>query len=242
MKEKKKNQEMRFYLKSPDGKSTYYNDDNFLYVQKENEKYRLDIFDKHYYKLKIYNGVPVLEIDGLRMQLIKEFKTPLKYSEELVKELKLNNEAHILDTCFGLGYTAIAASKFTDKITCFELAEAVIKLAKWNPFSNEAFENQKFNLKIGDGFELIKEIKNEEMSAIIHDPPRFSHASQLYSDEFYSEMYRVSKYDAKLFHYVGGVGKNKGRRIELETLEKLKNAGFRNIKILQKFQGLIFTK
>jgi predicted methyltransferase len=204
----------KFYSKSKDGHITYTYDDQFIYAEDKEGIRRLDIFDGHYYKLRIFKGVPILEIDGLRMQLVRDFETPLDYSIEVVSGLKISNsESTILDTCMGLGYTAISASKskLVKKVITCEISEAVRLLAKWSPSSGELFEkNGKIEVLAGSAFDLIKEFSDSSFSYIIHDPPRFSHAPELYSSEFYSELFRVSKKGAKLFHYVGSVGIAKG--------------------------------
>jgi predicted methyltransferase len=180
------------------------------------------------------------------MQLVRDFETPLDYSIEVVSGLKISNsESTILDTCMGLGYTAISASKskLVKKVITCEISEAVRLLAKWSPSSGELFEkNGKIEVLAGSAFDLIKEFSDSSFSYIIHDPPRFSHAPELYSSEFYSELFRVSKKGAKLFHYVGSVGIAKGRHIEKETENKLKACGFSKIKYSSRLQGLYFEK
>ncbi|MFH2023561.1 MAG: SAM-dependent methyltransferase [Candidatus Micrarchaeota archaeon] len=236
------------YCKDKTGSITYTTDGKFLYAQIDNGgEIRLDLFDNHYYKLRIYNEIPILEIDGLRMQLVKGFKTPLEYAEKVVAGLSIpsNGQHVILDTCMGLGYTAIQAAKspgISTVLTC-EIAEAVFTLAKWNPLSDGLWENGTKILPIhGDVAELIKTFDSRMFSFVIHDPPRFSHAPQLYSSDFYKELHRVCKSNAKIFHYVGSVGKGKGRNIEKEVAGRLSNVGFKKIKYVSKLQGLFFSK
>jgi len=234
---------MDFFCKSKDGKTTYYSDDSFIYAEKDGKQYRLDLFDQHYYKLRLFNKIPILEIDGLRMQLVRDFKTPLDYAKEVVKNLKIpfNGTASVLDTCMGLGYTAIESSKqkgVKEVVTC-EFSEAVLTLAKWNPFSEVLFEkNGKIKVIEGSIAERISEFKDNSFEFIIHDPPRFSHAPELYSIEFYSELFRICKKNGRIFHYVGSVGKNKGKKIEEGTAKRLEEAGFRKIKYSKRLQGL----
>ena len=236
-----------FFCKSSDGSITYTSDSNFLYAEKDGITMRLDLFDKHYYKLRPVNGIPILEIDGLRMQLIKDFKTPLDYAKQVVKELKIpeKGEFSILDSCMGLGYTAIQAAKFSSVklvVTC-EFSPAVVTLAQWNPFSDLLFaKNTKIVLMNGNSNDLIKNFQSAMFDFVIHDPPRFSHAPELYSSAFYQELYRVCKKGARIFHYVGSVGKEKGRKIEHEVENRLKLVGFKNMRYISLLQGLIFEK
>ncbi|HHI00479.1 MAG TPA: SAM-dependent methyltransferase, partial [Thermococcus litoralis] len=79
--------------------------------------------------------------------------------------------------------------------------------------------------------------------AIIHDPPRFSLAGQLYSEEFYAELFRILKPKGRLFHYVGNPGK-KYRRKDLQrgVMERLRNVGFRKIKRVEEALGVVALK
>ncbi len=219
----------------------YYYTDKFLYVKKNGEMLKLELFDRHYYKLRLYNRIPVLEIDGLRMQLVRDFKSPLDYSKAVVKQLELRKSDSVLDTCMGLGYTAIEASKYASSVTTCEISQAVITLAKYNPYSKGLFGNA-VTIVQGSASEKINGFKDGSFNAIIHDPPRFSHAPDLYSSAFYREMYRICKKQARLFHYVGSVGQSKGRKIEDETARRLEQAGFKNIKYEPRLQGLFFMR
>ncbi len=240
--EKKK----KFYCKSSDGNITYTTDGNFIYAEVGSDSMKLGLFDGHYYKLKIYKKVPILEVDGVRMHLIKDFDSPLDYSREVVKELNIpsKGEHSILDTCMGLGYTAIAAAKkkyVKSVITC-EISEAVISLAQWNPLGESLFKDNKIVIMRGSAAELITTFSASTFSFIIHDPPRFSHAPELYSTEFYKELFRVCKKGARIFHYVGSVGKKKGRNIEKEVEARLLEVGFKSIKYSKRLQGLFASK
>ncbi|MCI0503196.1 SAM-dependent methyltransferase [Candidatus Micrarchaeota archaeon] len=236
-----------FFCRSADGSITYTTDGNFLFAESAGGEVRLDIFAGHYYKLRPYNGVPILEVDGLRMQLVRDFETPLDYSKEVVKGLGIPREGQftVLDTCMGLGYTAIAASKSPAVrlvVTC-EVSEAVITLAQWNPFSEKLFAKDGNILVMkGSAAELIKGFEDNMFSFVIHDPPRITHAPELYSPAFYKELYRACKRGARIFHYVGSVGKGKGRRIDREVGKRLADAGFASIRYVPRLQGLYAKK
>lgn len=231
---------MKFLL-SKNGIEYYYTD-KFFYAKKNGELYKLATFDRHFYKLKLYNRIPILEIDGLRMHLVKDFKTPLDYSKQVVAGLNIGKNDEVLDICTGLGYTAIAASKLAQKVTTIELSQTVLQLARWNPFSSELFSGRNIEVKNEDGFSALKGFKDKSFDIIIHDPPRFTHAPHLYSSQFYTELHRVAKTKAKLFHYVGSVGKEKGRKIEDEVRKRLEVTGFRDFRYAAKLQGWFFRK
>lgn len=216
-------------------------DDGNVYVEKGEKKHILSIFDGHLYKLRVFNGIPILEIDGLRMHLVRDFETPLDYSREVVKKLGIKKGDTVLDTCMGLGYTAIEAAKKAKSVVTFEISGPVITLAEWNPWSRELFTG-KTEINLGNISEEIKQLEDNSFSAVIHDPPRFSKAPGLYSVKFYSELYRVSKNNARIFHYTGSVGRAKGRKIHDEVKKRLKKAGFASIGYDEKLQGLLFRK
>ena len=229
---------MKFLIKSNDVE--YYYDEKGMYAKKNGELFTLAIFDNHLYKLRIWNGIPLLEIDGLRMHLVKDFETPLDQSKYVVKKLKIGKKDAVLDTCMGLGYTAIAALKAKKIITC-ELNDAVYTLATWNPFSNKIF-SKNIEIKRGDIAEKVKEFESSSFSVIIHDPPRFSRAPILYSRPFYKELFRVAKKDSRLFHYVGSFGKAKDKKFSSDVKKRLLEAGFCNLAYDGKAQGLFFMK
>lgn len=220
----------------------YYHTDKFLYAKKDGELFKLALFDTHFYKLKLYNRITVLEIDGLRMHLVKDFKTPLDYSKEVVSNLKIGKNDKVLDICTGLGYTAIAASKQAQKVTTIEISPAVLQLCKWNPFSSELFTSRNIEIKNEDAFSALKSFREKTFDVIIHDPPRFTHAPHLYSTQFYTELCRIAKTRARLFHYVGTLGKEKGRKIEDEVKKRLETVGFMDFRYSSKLQGWFFRK
>jgi len=247
----------KFWRRSSDGSITYTADEKFIYAEKEGKLHRLELFEKHYYKLRLWEGVPILEIDGLRMQLVKDFKTPLYYAKEVVKGLRIPASAGgrgnapvgaaVLDTCMGLGYTAIEAAKKAgvERVVTCELSDAVITLAKWNPLSEALFaknEKNKITVMRGSASELIKNLDSGSFDFVIHDPPRMSHAPELYSSQFYGELFRVCRTSARIFHYVGSIGKRKGRRIDHEVMERLAAAGFRGMRYVPRLQGIYASK
>lgn len=236
-----------FFCNSADGQVAYTTDGSFIYAETGKGAIRLDMFAGHYYKLRPMDGVPILEVDGLRMQLVRDFKTPLDYSREVVRGLRMpsSGDFSVLDTCMGLGYTAIAAAKCAGAkhvVTC-EVSEAVISLAQWNPWSAPLFEKGgKILVLQGSIAGHIKSFEDCMFRFVIHDPPRFSHAPELYSAEFCKELFRVCAKGARIFHYVGSVGKGKGRRIDKEVERRLGEAGFRGMRYSPRLQGIFAIK
>ncbi len=205
-------------------------------------KFKPAFFTDHYYSLKLFNGIPILEIDGIRMHLVRDFSTPLEYSEEVVKKLKIRREDVVLDSCGGLGYTAIASSKHANKIISCEIKKEILELAGYSPFSEEYFKSKNIEIRNVDVFLEIRKFEDGKFDKIIHDPPRFSHAPELYSSEFYSELFRVLRKGGILFHYVGSLGKGRGRKIEKEVEHRLEAIGFSNFKYDGRLQGIFAKK
>lgn len=212
---------------------------DFVYAWDGKELWKLAVFDNGLYRLRMMKGKPILEIDGLRMHLVKDFKDVFDYSKLVVKELRIKQSDVVLDTCMGLGYTAIAASRKADKVVTIELSPAVLAMAKWNPWSRELFELKRIEV-VGEKscFGYINKSEGEKFTKVIHDPPRFSKAGELYSREFYRGLRRVCKEGALLFHYVGGPGKKK-HDIMGEVASRLEECGWKVLKKHARLQGII---
>ncbi len=224
------------------GDSFYLCDENGnLYYKKSSraKPVKLSLFLGHFYNLRLYRGVPVLEIDGLRMQVMKGFESPLGYAEAVVRTLGVKKNQFVLDTCMGLGYTAIAAAEKGAKVVTVEYSEAVLRLAQYNPMGRALFNDKNITVMAGDIAEKIKEFKDGTFHCVIHDPPRMSHAPHLYSIGFYRELKRILKPGARLYHYVGSFGVRRRRNIAAEVSERLARAGFRKIRRLPSLQGLV---
>ncbi len=212
---------------------------DFVYAWDGKELWKVAVFDKGLYRLRMMRGKPILEIDGLRMHLVKDFKDVFDYSKLVVRTLRLVQSDVVLDTCMGLGYTAIAASKKADRVVTVELSPAVIAMAKWNPWSKELFERKRIEI-IGEKscLDYIKGEDDGKFTKVIHDPPRFSKAGELYSRGLYRELRRICKKDALLFHYVGSMGKKK-RDIMGEVAKRLEECGWKVLKKNARLQGII---
>jgi hypothetical protein len=65
------------------------------------------------------------------------------------------------------------------------------------------------------------------VDAVLHDPPRFGIAGELYSQKFYDQLARVLGKRGKLFHYTGTPNKlTTGRDVPSEVAKRLRKAGF----------------
>lgn len=216
-------------------------DDGTVYFVKGGRVFKAAIVGRGFYKL-VPTIPPTIEINGIRMHRTKDI-TPLEDTLNKVNTIKPKEGEMILDTCMGLGYTAIESAKRGAFVITIEKDPNVIELAKLNPWSHEVFHSQKIQIIQGDVFEIIKRFKNETFDAIIHDPPRFSLAGELYGERFYSELFRVLKRGGRLFHYVGTPGK-KYRRKDLQrgVMERLRKVGFKNVKRVEEALGVVAWK
>jgi len=195
-----------------------------------------------FYRLVRTKTWPYLEISGIRMH---RADTVDPKTDAILKIRSLGKiYGTVLDCCTGLGYTAILAArnKRVDKVITIEKDENVISIAKRNPYSRELFENEKIELIIGDVFYETQKFDNEYFNFIIHDPPRISIAPELYSLEFYKQLFRVLKRNGKILHYVGRPGIRQGKRYLKGIIKRIRLAGFSRIKKDEHSLSLIIEK
>jgi uncharacterized protein len=132
----------------------------------------------------------------------------------------------VLDTATGLGYTAIELAKTADAVVTIELDPAAQEICRANPWSHTLFEHPNITRHIGDSFEIVPTLESNSFDAILHDPPTLSLAGELYSAEFYRELYRVLRHGARLLHYVEDPESRFGANVTRGVMERLKYAGF----------------
>lgn len=196
---------------------------------------------KKSYKLVATGNAPTVKISGIPMHRIKDI-SPIEDTREKIKAIS-PIKGKVLDTCTGLGYTAIASSKFAEEVISIDIDENMREMAHLNPYSKELFEKENIKLILADSFEEIKKFPKEYFDRIIHDPPTFALAGNLYSLAFYKELYRVLKPNGKLFHYTGDPGnKFKGRDIAGEILGRLHKAGFHTAYRIKDAAGVLAIK
>ncbi|WP_087035279.1 class I SAM-dependent methyltransferase [Thermococcus litoralis] len=216
-------------------------DENTVYFLSKGQLYKAAIAADGFYKL-VPTIPPTIEINGIRMHRTKD-TNPLKDTRSKVEAVNPREGEFVLDTCMGLGYTAIESAKRGAYVITIEKDPNVIELARLNPWSREVFTSQNIQLIQGDAFEVIKRFNDKSFDVIIHDPPRFSLAGHLYSEEFYAELFRVLKPKGRLFHYVGNPGK-KYRKKDLQrgVMERLRKVGFKGVKRVEEALGVVALK
>jgi uncharacterized protein len=169
-------------------------------------------------------GPPTFEIDGIKM-LPTAHVSPYADAEHKVGLVQPRGKV-ILDTCGGLGYFAAwCLQQQATQILSYEKASDVIWLRSLNPWSPET--GDRLTLTQGDITEQITTLRDASIDAILHDPPRFGIAGELYSQVFYGHLARVLKRKGKLFHYTGGPNRlTTGRDVPNEVMKRLQRAGF----------------
>ena len=111
------------------------------------------------------------------------------------------------------------------EVVSYEKSEAVIWLRTINPWSPRG--DSRLKMIHGDIAEKIVDLPDKSFDAILHDPPRFGTAGELYSQAFYDHLARVIRRDGLLFHYTGTPNKiTSGRDVQREVKRRLEKAGF----------------
>ncbi len=191
-----------------------------------------------FYKLvKLEKGV-TLEIDGVRMHQ----KNVLQDAINKVNELGVWKWSIVLDVCTGLGYSAIAASEKGASVITVEKDAQVLEIAKQNPDSKKLFNNPLIQIIHADAFTEISKFPGLAFDFVSHDPPRFSMAGELYSLEFYRQLFRVLKKGGRLFHYTGRPGEKSGKKMTKGIKERLSAAGFTRVNWIEGCKGFIALK
>jgi uncharacterized protein len=169
-------------------------------------------------------GPPTFEIDGIKM-LPTARVSPYADAERKVGLIEPRGKA-ILDTCGGLGYFAAwCLLGQASRVLSYEKNPDVIWLRSLNPWSPEAGSG--LTLTEGEIAESIAALPSGSFDAVLHDPPRFGIAGELYSQVFYDHLARVLKRKGKLFHYTGAPNKlTSGRDVPNEVAKRLRRAGF----------------
>jgi predicted methyltransferase len=169
-------------------------------------------------------GPPTFEIDGIKMLPTAQV-SPYADAERKVGLIRPRGKV-ILDTCGGLGYFAAwCVQGQAAQVHSYEKNPDVIWLRGVNPWSPGAGGG--LTLLNADVSEAIVSLPGQSFDAVLHDPPRFGIAGELYSQAFYEQLARVLKPRGLLFHYTGSPNKlTSGRDVPNEVANRLRIAGF----------------
>ena len=174
-------------------------------------------------------GVPTFEIDGIKM-LPTAQASPLDDARRKVALVEPRGKV-VLDTCGGLGYfAACCLDAGAAHIHSFEKNPDVLWLRTLNPWSPDPDAPEHgghLQLVHADVSQAIAQLADASVDALLHDPPRFGIAGELYSLAFYRQLARVLRRGGRLFHYTGSPNKlTSGRDVPREVARRLQEAGF----------------
>ena len=197
-------------------------------------------FSGRVYGLMPTESAPTMLISGIPMHRIKGTNP----HEDTLNKIKaiVPIKGDVLDTTTGLGYTAIEAAKTARHVVTIEIDPTAQEIARQNPWSQALFDHPKITQIIGDALDKIGEFETESFSTIIHDPPMFSLAGDLYSREFYEHAFRVLKPNGRIFHYIGDPQSKSGARTTAGVIRRLQEAGFKRVTRAPRAFGVVAYK
>ncbi len=174
-------------------------------------------------------GAPTFEIDGIKM-LPTAKVSPFEDARHKVALVEPHGKI-VLDTCGGLGYfAACCLAAGAAVIHSFEKNADVLWLRTLNPWSPDpdASANAgRLRLVHADVTQAIAQFADGSIDVVLHDPPRFGIAGELYSRAFYDQLARVLRRGGRMFHYTGSPNKlGSGRDVPREVAKRLEQADF----------------
>lgn len=191
-------------------------------------------------------GAPTLVLGGFTMHRISGDANPTLDTQSKLQSVRIHPNSRILDTCCGLGYTAIGAARLVNKdlgghVTTIEYDSASIEMCSFNPWSQQLFDNSlPIKLLEGDSCEYIAGFDDRIFDVVIHDPPaRALTRTDLYGQKFYSNLKRILRPNGQLFHYIGNPASKESGKLYSGIIERLGEAGFVRITKVPNAFGLI---
>lgn len=208
-----------------------------------NDLEKIQVFSEYtnrHYVLMATESAPTMLVSGLPMHRIKDTNP---HADTLTKLQAIQPVVgQVLDTTTGLGYTAIEAARAAQRVFTIELDPAVMEIIRRNPWSRPLQGNPRIRQLIGDSYDLIEIFPDGMFDRILHDPPTISLAGDLYSTDFYRQLYRVLARRGILFHYIGDLDSKLGGRVARGAAERLREAGFRQVRPRPQAFGLVARK
>jgi len=216
--------------------------DDSAYFLRDGSAFQVALAGRHFYKLLPTEGAPTLEIDGVRMHRTSG-TTPERDAEAKLASLGLEG-GRVLDTCTGLGYTAVeAAKRGAEAVVTVELEPAVLRVAIMNPWSTPLFNDARIHKIVGDSYALADALPPSFFDFVVHDPPRHRRAGHLYGLDFHRKIHRLLRPGGSLFHYTGEPrSKYRGVNLHGGVAARLAKAGFIDIRYHEDIMGLTCKK
>lgn len=205
-------------------------DENSCFEVTESEARKIDAFSEEtgrYYSLYPTAGAPTMLISGIPMHRVKD-TDPWRDTQAKVRAARPVT-GRVLDTCTGLGYTALLAAQTAARVLTIELDPAVHSIIRRNPWSCHLFETDSIDTRFGDSAEVVAALEDASFDVVLHDPPMFSLAGELYALDFYRELHRVLAARGRVFHYIGNPESKSGGTVTRGVVRRLQEAGFRRI-------------
>lgn len=183
---------------------------------------------------------PTLVLAGIPMHRIKDVD-PLEDTQNKMRAIGAVR-GRVLDTSTGLGYTAIAAARTAEEVVTIEIDPAVLEVARQNPWSEELRSRGNIRQVVGDSYEEVEAFAEGAFDAILHDPPAMRLTGDLYSREMYRRLYRVLRRGGRLYHYVGDPDSKSGHAVTRGVVQRLGEAGFRDVRPRTQAFGVVARK
>lgn len=183
---------------------------------------------------------PTLWINGSMMHRVST-STPTEEARAKLDALG-SAKGSVLDTCFGLGYTAMEAARRGAHVVSYELSGSVLEIARLNPWSANAFSNDSIDVRNSDIASEIDGLEEGSFDSVLHDPPNVQMSGELYSLSFYQQLHRVLKRGGRLYHYIGSgrVPIEHKRNYVGGVMKRLADSGFTDIR--RSLQGVTATR
>lgn len=204
--------------------------ENSCYVVEGDELIKIEAFSEamgRYYSLYPTINAPTMLISGIPMHRIQD-TDPWRDTQAKIRAAA-PVRGDVLDTCTGLGYTALLAARTAAHVTTVELDPTAHEVVRQNPWSRGLFDSPNITTRIGDSAEVITEFADASFDCIIHDPPMFSLAGELYALAFYRHALRLLRRKGRLFHYIGNPESKSGATVTRGVIRRLKDAGFQRV-------------
>ena len=193
------------------------------------------VHDAKLYQLRRTRTAPTVMISGIQMHSLDDAWEDSRTKCRLVVE----SGDWVLDTCGGLLYTTLASLELgAGLVVTTEPDMAIRWLRGANPWSTlpPNVPVLSFEMKCQ---ELVARLPEQTMDCVVHDPPRFSLAGDLYGRRFYSSLHRVLRPGGRLYHYTGlPYSKGRGRQFVKGVANRLRSEGF-DVRWHQESKGLV---